>query len=255
MGQKQKYIPPTPTLNYRKIFQRSIIGVCFSALMVAVALFVFLEYEPKNDGSSLEGKNTEGNLRSTTSHFLNFKYLITFVFSGSNIVGMRYCEIPHFKYQDIKSIKLRRKSLPNCRQRNFLTSILSTPYIDDPLHFIIHTEHFNVYHVESVECCYHIITRVEGSDNEVNLSKECMPFEDQQELDKKIEQIFVKCFSDGEEIYSNAHAIITRQKELIQRQEETEILEKDPFKVVSLLAFKNKKVLKKNNYFEDNDGI
>lgn len=155
---------------------------------------------------------------------------------------MRYCQIPYFKFKDIKSIKLLRKSLPNCRQRNFLTSILSTPYIDDPLHFIIHTEHFNVYNVESVECCYHIISRVEGSDNEISLSKECMPFEDQQELDKKIEQIYVKCFSDGEEIYSNAHAIITRQKELIQRQEETEILKKDPFKVVSSLEFNNEMV-------------
>lgn len=69
MGQKQKYVPSTPTLNYRKIFQRSIILVCFSALMVAVALFIFFEYEPKSNESSLEGNNTEGNLRSMTSYF------------------------------------------------------------------------------------------------------------------------------------------------------------------------------------------
>ena len=145
---------------------------------------------------------------------------------------MKHCEIPRFEIQDIKKIKLRREPLPNCDPHQFLTSIISTTSISDPLHLLIHSEHFEHYKVSSVECCFQNIFRVEGSDDKVSFSRNCTPFINKHNLDKKTAQLYVKCSSDGKEVFSNVHAIISRKKEFEDRQIEAKIDKRNAYKVV-----------------------
>lgn len=129
-----------------------------------------------------------------------------------------------------------RKKLPNCKQKNFLTSIVSTVHVDDPLHIMLHPEYYDIHEITSnVECCYHKVFRVHENDNQVTFSDDCIPFNDNYKLDKKNAQVFVKCFSEGKEVYKNVHAIISQQKEFEKRRKETKIDKKKAYKVVNLM--------------------
>lgn len=78
------------------------------------------------------------------------------------------------------------------------------------------------------------MSRAQKNDSETVLSVECEKFQDDDELDKSIENVFVKCSSGGKIVYSNAHAIIAKQHRFHDRQQREGLNKEKAFKVIML---------------------
>lgn len=133
----------------------------------------------------------------------------------------------------IEDLKIKRKKLMPCKSPPFLTSI-STITINEPVFLQYHSKFVGKYGATSAECCFHVIARANDSDSEINLSSECTPFGNRFELSREWGHIYVKCTSKGKKIYSNIHAIITQKEEFFERQNRTDIINKNPYKVLMI---------------------
>ena len=152
---------------------------------------------------------------------------------GTAVNGI-HCKVPEIEPTSMKILKMKRTKLKPCNTLGFLTSIVSTIHHKDPLFLKIHKEYFADYNVESVSCCYRIVTRVEGDDSKVLISSECVKFESEDKLSKEIQNIFVECSSEGKIVYTNAHAVISKTEKLIKRFKKLKNQNRKYYKVMML---------------------
>lgn len=222
---RRKWTPPDPPkFNLSKIFSGCLVIMCLLAVAAVIATHVLI----KKKAPTALGKKV-----CTTGEYsipLNFAFV-----SDKMLLDDFFCKIPDQSPTLMKKLKIKKTKLSSCHAKKFLTSITSTVHFKDPVYLKFHPDHLNDYKAQSANCCFNIINRIEGNDNEIELSEKCQHFEDSYALDHSIENIFVKCnSSDGKEIYRNAHAIISKRKEFEKRQKATGIDKKKAYKVLML---------------------
>ena len=142
--------------------------------------------------------------------------------------------MPEYAFTQVKDLKILRAKLPKCDSKSFLTSIISSLNASEPIHLKLNEDFIKSYGVKKVDCCYRTIRRIHGTDDRVQFSDSCVPFTGEHELNKNTEHIFVECNSNGQEVYSNAHAIITNRPKYEQRIKKSGIKAKKPYKVMML---------------------
>ncbi|XP_063697828.1 uncharacterized protein LOC134828771 [Culicoides brevitarsis] len=68
----------------------------------------------------------------------------------------------------------------------------------------------------SLQCCYQNITRVNGSDNNINLST-CKSFHNKIQLPEKSEFVLVRCKVNGNVVYKNGYALVRKKSDVVKR--------------------------------------
>lgn len=154
------------------------------------------------------------------------------------VINGPHCKVPDFEPTSIEDLGIKyTKPLIPCHkprksQRNHLTGVLSSTRVEDPLFLRIYDQYFSEYGVSNATCCYHATERVRNSDSLINIHELCKEFQQNDEIDKSLATILVKCSSGGEVIYSNVHAVIAEKQEFQDRQEEKEIDKSKAYKVL-----------------------
>ena len=141
-------------------------------------------------------------------NFDSFKFLIK-IYSpiGKLVINGPHCKVPDFKPTSLKNLKVKKtKRLKPChsvkKQQRSLTAIMSSTRVEDPLFIKIHEKHFSDYGVSNASCCYHTTKREKNSDMKIKLHGECKEFQNNHEIDKKYQTLFIQCSSGGKVIYS-----------------------------------------------------
>lgn len=212
-----RYVPPVAKYNYAKIIATSLIVVS-SVLIAGTIAGIILGVHKEHD---------------TNKKFLRF-------YSDSNefLIKEFRCKLPDIRPTPIKELKIKREKLQPCKNAKILTSIVSTLDYHDPLVLKLHPEYLGesgIRSKESVNCSYCIVHRKPGNDSETYLSEIQGYFSvvnDEIVLKESTEHIYVECLSNGEEFYRNLHAIIAKKRKFLQRQKETNIKKKKPYKIL-----------------------
>lgn len=156
------------------------------------------------------------------------------MFSPSDklVISGYHCKVPDFFFTKSTKLGFKFPRLTRCEMKGFLTKVYSPAGFNDSIKLKIESNIIPQYNVPSVQCCYREIKRMPGNDSATILSKNCTEFENDQELDRNIEHIFVSCKFNNQEVYKMTHAVIVERKKYFERQKAKKIDHKKAYRIM-----------------------